>query len=100
MTRDELIEELRDMASELASENWGATWSFDEYAATMREAATAIAAAKAEPAEDAVLGDVIQALDRYLRRDETASDIDTAVYRQGLQAMSAAISAGGRGGAR
>lgn len=36
---------------------------------------------------------LIHALDRYLRQDETAGDTDNNVYRDGLKAMSAALSA-------
>ena len=35
---------------------------------------------------------LIDALDRYMRQDETAGDTDNGVYRQGQQAMSGAIS--------
>jgi hypothetical protein len=35
---------------------------------------------------------LIDALDRYLRQDEFANDTDNGVYRQGMAAMSAALS--------
>ena len=34
---------------------------------------------------------LIDALDRYLRQDETAGDTDNGVYRQGQEAMAAAL---------
>lgn len=36
---------------------------------------------------------LIDALDRYLRQDETAADIDNGVYRQGVEAMKVALAA-------
>lgn len=36
---------------------------------------------------------LIQALDRYLRQDETAGDTDNNVYREGLKAMADALAA-------
>lgn len=93
MDKTELVEELRNMADELASENWGARYPFDDIAEAMRQAASSLSQAEGGEAR---LSDAVQLQAAYrlgwhraakwANRDDLHSDVGSPAYLKDMAA--------------